>query len=703
MMRSLYSGISGLKSHQTKMDVVGNNIANVNTTGFKAGRTTFADALSQQVSGATRPGGLGAGMGGTNALEIGMGAAVASVDTMYSQGNLQSTGNTTDLAIEGDAFFVVGDGQSRYYTRDGAFSLDANGQLVMANGLVLQGLNANDLGEISDTALVESINIPLSTQSPANATTTVEFGRNLDADSIALGSVTYSKRFLTDATLATAYSGLYDSDGNSLGMKIGDILTFSGTSSAGSAVKRTFTVDSATDLETIRSEMQNFLRTEMGSAGATVTLDATTGGFTVTAGATAVNDLQVSSNRPVSSPLITNAFQVDSRIAAGGSESTLGLRQAATSSTLVADLYDEEGNVMGLQDGDVISFAGAVNGKVDPATPLTYNSATTTMADLMEGIRNQLRLPQTDGTTNQNLTVSMNAPGSDDNIPDGTLVIRGLPETAFQLSDISIQASNSNNASPAPSIFNTNMSFTDFQKARDTGVVATSITVYDDAGFSHDMTVTFTHSQQADQWLWDAATNGSENIVAGASGTITFGTDGTVSNFAFTDGSSTIQIDPQNGAGVMSITLDPGGPGSYNGLTQFSSDSTAAALSQDGYTMGKLKSISVGGDGLISGAFDNGMSRSLAQLVVADFTNPEGLSKQSESVYAATANSGDPVLGRASTQSSSVIKPGTLEMSNVDIAAEFTEMITTQRGYQANARVISTSDKFLEELVNLVR
>lgn len=708
MMRSLYSGISGLKSHQTKMDVVGNNIANVNTTGFKAGRTTFADALSQQVTGATRPGGLGEGMGGTNALQIGMGTGIASVDNLFSQGNLQSTGQTTDLAIEGEAFFVVGDGENSYYTRDGAFTLDANGQLTMANGLVLQGLNANDLGEISDTALVESINIPLSTQSPANPTSTVNFGRNLDADSIALGTVTYSERFLTNASATTPFAGIYDNDGKALGLQIGDTLTVGGTTAGGAPVEMRIPVTAATTLDTIRTSIQGFLSGAvaaggMGSTGATVTLDPSTGVFTIAAGATAVNDLQVTSDRPISSPLITNAFQVDSRIAAGATDTTQGLRQAATSATLLANLYDNEGNILGLEAGDQISFAGAVNGKVDPASRITYVPATTTMAEIMEGIRNQLRLPQTDGTTNQNPTVSMNSAGTDDNIPDGTLVIRGLSETAFGLSDISIQASNSNNSSPAPSIFNSNMSFEEFQRARDTGVVATSITVYDDAGYSHDLTVTFTHSQEADQWLWEAATGGSETIIAGQRGTITFGTDGTVSNFAFTDGSANLQVDPQNGAGVMGIRLNPGSPGSFNGLTQFSSDSTATALSQDGYTMGKLKSISVGGDGLISGAFDNGTSRALAQLLVADFTNPGGLLKQSESVYAATANSGDPVLGRPSTESSSVVKPGTLEMSNVDIAAEFTEMITTQRGYQANARVISTSDKFLEELVNLVR
>lgn len=704
MMRSLYSGISGLKNHQTRMDVVGNNIANVNTVGFKAGRATFQDSLSQQIAGATRPGGLGEGVGGTNPLQIGLGAGVASVDTLHSQGNLQTTGLTTDLAIEGSAFFVVGDGVNQFYTRNGSFSLDANGQLVMpSSGLVLQGMNADDDGMFPATAVVDNITIPFNTQAPARATTVVQFGRNLDADSMAQGTITYSKRFLTNAALTEDYSGLYNSTGKSLGMQVGDTLRFSGTDASNNVQEGTMEVIASTTLDDIRAAMQTFIQTNLGSAGATVTHDATTGALTVNAGGAAVNDLQVTSDRPISSPLITSAFRVDARIPPGDSADTLGLRQPATAATLLANIYDQDGNAPGLQAGDVLSFSGAVNGVVDPSSPLVYDPATTDIGAMLTTLRNQLRLPQTDGTINNNDTVSMNEAGSDDNIPDGTIVVRGLPERAFSLSDVSIRASNANNAVPAPAIFNSNMSFTNFQEARDTGVVPTSITVYDDAGYAHNISVTFMHSEEPDTWLWEAQTAGTETLLAGNRGRITFGPDGTVSNFAFQDSASVLQIDPGNGSGIMNIAFDPGGPGSFQGLTQFRSPSTAAALGQDGHTMGQLRSISVGGDGLVTGMFDNGVSRALAQLMVADFTNPAGLSKQSESVYAATANSGEAVFGRPGSQSTSVVKPGTLEMSNVDIAAEFTEMITTQRGYQANARVISTSDKFLEELVGLVR
>jgi len=727
MMRSLYAGISGLKNHQTRMDVVGNNISNVNTVGFKAGRATFQDSLSQQIAGATRPGGLGEGVGGTNPLQIGLGSGVASVDTLHSQGNLQTTGQTTDLAIEGGAFFVVGDGVNQYYTRDGAFSLDALGQLVMpSNGMVLQGLNADDEGNFPATGVVDNIQIPFNTQAPARATTAVQFGRNLDADSIAKGTVTASKRFLTVADTARPFNGIYNASGKNLGIQVGDTLTFSATDTTAPALpngqqpvrEMTLTIDATSTLQDILARAQSLLTTAspagLGSAGATVTLDPVTGAVRVQAGSTPVADFQVMSDRPISSPLVTDAFQVKPRIPASPDplsfDNTQALRSTVRPTTLLANVFDENGHALGLEgptgtggNADILSFTGAINGAVDPATTLDYDPATTTMNDLLTGLRNQLRLPLTDGTINNYPTVSLNEAGSDDNINDGTIVVRGLPEKAFSLSDVSIRSSNGNNSGTAPSYFNSNMSFTDIQKARDTGVVPTSITVYDDAGYPHNISVTFTHSQEPDTWLWQASTAGTETLLGGQRGSVTFGPDGTVSTFAFQDQASALQIDPGNGSGVMNITLDPGGPGSFQGLTQFRSPSTAAALGQDGHAMGQLQSIAIGGDGVVTGVFDNGVSRALAQIMVADFTNPGGLTKESESVYKASANSGDPVYGRPGTQSTSVIKPGTLEMSNVDIAAEFTEMITTQRGYQANSRVISTSDKFLEELVNLVR
>ncbi|MBC7218500.1 MAG: flagellar hook-basal body complex protein, partial [Candidatus Caldatribacterium sp.] len=128
MMRSLFSGVSGLKNHQTRMDVIGNNIANVNTVAFKASRVTFEDILSQTIEGARSP--QTGGAGGVNPKQIGLGVRIGSIDTLFTQGGLQTTDNPTDFAIQGDGFFIVSDGSQVYYTRDGSFKLSADGSLV---------------------------------------------------------------------------------------------------------------------------------------------------------------------------------------------------------------------------------------------------------------------------------------------------------------------------------------------------------------------------------------------------------------------------------------------------------------------------------------------------------------------------------------------------------------------------------------------
>lgn len=151
MLRSMYSGISGLKNFQTKLDVIGNNVANVNTYGFKKGRTTFSDQISQTIAGATAPG----TRGGVNAKQVGLGASLASIDTIATQGSMQNTGRTLDLAISGNGYFQVTDGTNTYYTRAGNFYLDSAGTLVNSEGLKLVGTAA--IKDIPATATSLSI------------------------------------------------------------------------------------------------------------------------------------------------------------------------------------------------------------------------------------------------------------------------------------------------------------------------------------------------------------------------------------------------------------------------------------------------------------------------------------------------------------------------------------------------------------------
>ena len=714
MMLSLNSGISGLKSLQSEMDVIGNNISNVNTTGYKAGRITFQDALSQTLTGATSPGSMAIGLGGTNPLQMGLGVGVGSIDTQFGQGNLQTTGNTTDLAIQGSAFFVVADGVEKSYTRNGSFSLDAAGHLVMpGNGLVLQGYNADSNGVIPPTATPSGITIPYNTQAPAKATTAINFARNLNADSAAEGSVTTSNRFLAPTDGTTALTSLSDSKGQPLLIQTSDVLTFSAKNvGSGATVSATFPVTAGKDLNSLAAALQTFLSTTAGAAGTTVAINAATGQLQINAGS-AISQLQITSVRPTSDSLVANAFSFPSTIAGGTVNSTTSLLRPAISTDVLSSVFDAggnplgvdpiTGNTVGLQTGDAINISGSVGGSATTKSTLAYTQGVTTMADLLAAVQNQFKLPQTDGTLNNNPTVSLNSAGASDNMPEGVIVVRGLPGSAFALTNLSIQANNANNATPTPNNFNANMPFQEQQAARDAGAVTTSITAYDANGSPHNVSVTFTKSQVSNEWYWKATTAGTEQVLSGGAGKLTFGPDGTVSAFSFDDNAGKLMIDPKDGSIPMQIDLNPGGSGKFTGLTQFNAASTAAITSQDGHTMGSLQSISIGLDGIITGQFSNGVTRSLAQVEVADFTNPQGLTKLSNSVYGESANSGEPVYGRPGSQSTSTIASGSLEGSNVDLAGQFTEMITAQRAYQANAKVITTSDQLLQTLVGIVQ
>ncbi|WP_158867173.1 flagellar hook protein FlgE [Leifsonia sp. AG29] len=178
MLRSLYSGISGLRSHQTMLDVTGNNIANVNTTGFKASAVQFEDTLSQLVKGAGAP---QTGTGGTNPAQIGLGVLVAGISTNFTQGAAQSTGRATDMMINGDGFFVMKSGGETVYSRAGSLDPDALGRLVGPGGAILQGWNAVN-GVVQQGGALSDITIPLKSVTPATQTTAATVAGNLPAD-----------------------------------------------------------------------------------------------------------------------------------------------------------------------------------------------------------------------------------------------------------------------------------------------------------------------------------------------------------------------------------------------------------------------------------------------------------------------------------------------------------------------------------------
>lgn len=195
MLRSLFSSISGLRSHQTMMDVTGNNIANVNTAGFKSSNTVFQDTLSQLIKGA---GASQGGNGGTSPSQVGLGVRIASVNTNFGQGSAQTTGRSTDLMIQGDGFFVVRDEGQTLFTRAGSFGFDAEGRLTTPDGAVVQGWTGNN-GVIDTNAPVGDIVLPINAVLEPVETTTAAFGGNLPMDALT-GTVITTSIKTYDAT-----------------------------------------------------------------------------------------------------------------------------------------------------------------------------------------------------------------------------------------------------------------------------------------------------------------------------------------------------------------------------------------------------------------------------------------------------------------------------------------------------------------------
>ncbi len=207
MLQAMFNGVSAIEANQENMDVIGNNIANVNTTAYKAGSVTFADQLSQTLQGASAG---NATVGGTNPVQVGLGVKVGAISTMMQQGGLQSTSKPTDMAIQGNGYFMVGSGTGVSYTRDGSFSLDNSGNLVDASGKHVLGWTAGADGTVPTQQQItqaSTLNVPVGSLQATAKTTNVVYSGNLNADNVATPPATpYTRAVTVYDTLGDAQS-----------------------------------------------------------------------------------------------------------------------------------------------------------------------------------------------------------------------------------------------------------------------------------------------------------------------------------------------------------------------------------------------------------------------------------------------------------------------------------------------------------------
>lgn len=230
----------------------------------------------------------------------------------------------------------------------------------------------------------------------------------------------------------------------------------------------------------------------------------------------------------------------------------------------------------------------------------------------------------------------------------------------------------------------------------------TSIVIYDSFGTAHQLTVEFTKTANNREWAWEISTDGSESITAGSTGTISFDTNGQFVSNTFDDGSGFLELDPGNGSTPLSVIVNFGGAEGLSALTQYDDVTSVSAKKQDGQASGKLDGIRVDKQGYIIGSFSNGVIKRLALLAMATFDDPTSLEKVGASNFMPTNFSGKASIASAFSHDSEILS-GNLEVSNVDLADEFIQMIDAQKGYQAASRIVSTLDSILEETTRFGR
>jgi flagellar hook protein FlgE len=233
------------------------------------------------------------------------------------------------------------------------------------------------------------------------------------------------------------------------------------------------------------------------------------------------------------------------------------------------------------------------------------------------------------------------------------------------------------------------------------------VTVYDSIGNDYKININFWKTDvvegSSSTWTWQIGSGSASGLgLSVASGTITFDNNGQIMISSGGSGASfNVTFTPVGSgasAGPFTVNLD------FSKLTMYAADSSAKPTNVDGYPTGNLVTFNIGSDGMITGIYSNGQQQPLGMIALASFENPAGLQKVGDNLYIPTTNSGDFKKGlKAGSEGVGTLNPGTLEMSNVDLSKEFTDMIITQRGFQANSRIITTSDEMLQELVNLKR
>jgi len=720
MLKSLYSGVSGLQSHQVAMDVESNNIANVNTTGFKYSRANFSDLLAQTKSISTAPQGA---LGGKNSVQVGLGSTVSSMTTIYSQGSIQNSDKNTDVAIQGDGFFIVSpDGGTTYnYTRAGDFKFDAAGNFVDNSGNIVQGwLRDKDTLEVDSTAPITNINIAPGLTTPANPTSEVVLKANLNSGAhVESYSHAYkvSAALVTNGTNAnTTSSKTTATDDNGNDVTSGDLgVMFNETGDAFSLQEKQgvwasfySTVTTATDEVSATDDLNLVLEDDNGNALAAITASST--GNQDDNGNKYADEI----NKHSATTGITASYDT------GTNKLTLTNKNESSSAYHNVHINaDDSGSGLKTGDSAVSAYRYEYSPTASGDTTAGKDKTFKTMADLRYSLETEARDVDIDGDgkyengitvevdKNGKFLIQNPSTGNGDDY-DMNLKITDIV-TSSDGSKVTANTTFAKSMSAMNAVLPVGSTGKAYSQAFEAATHSSSIDVFDSLGSKHTLRTEYRKVavDETSGSTWDMKVSVPEPSTIDTvspfnekTGSVRFNNDGSLATYNPTN----VSFSAHNGSAPdQQINLVLGTANKFNGMTSFDSASATSGISQDGYTGGDLVGTRIDQSGTIIGSFSNGRSFGLAQIGMAKFSNNEGLATQGGSVYSQTANSGDPIIGTAATAGRGFIQSSALEASNVDLSRSLTQLIIIQRGYQANGKTITTSDTLLETLIGLKR
>jgi len=572
---SMFAGLSGMKTNEFRMDVIGNNIANVNTYGYKSSRSSFQNQFLHTFSFGSAPSGQ---VGGTNPMQIGTGSMVGGIARDFSEGAPETTGGKTDLSIQGQGMFILKrpDG-AELYSRDGSFRFNAENYLLSSDGNFLQGYNVDNSFNIVEGAL-SNLRVPIGEITTAAPTSYATFSGDLNAD----GDAAASRPVLTSQELYSDAAG--------------SVAAVSGT-----------------DLTSLYENESGVVK--LFETGNIITLaEANKGG----------------SNLPQETFIV------------------------GTTGTTLGDLAAWLEDVLGVNTSTDLPDLSAL-GISDPGVTINVDGSLNIVGNI--GLYNNLTLDTGAITAGQGTGAS--APGS-------TLPLRFTNTTTTSTLGESIK---------------------------------TSFRAYDSIGNPMEIDITMAMQEKDDTGiLWRFFAESGEDtdfdLVLGT-GTVKFDPTG-----QYLEGSDlTIVLDrTDTGASTpQTVSLD------FSDMDGFAMTSAMSLLSQDGFQSGTLQDYSIGPDGVITGSFTNGLTRTLGQVVLATFRNYEGLIADASNLYTTGPNSGSAIVKKPQELGAGTINAGALELSNVDLSREFINLIISSAGFTASSRVIQTSNSLLTELMMMTR